>query len=346
MGHEVAHVQNHHGIRRQQDTFLLSLGSQLAMLLSAINPGLGLGLAGVGKAKMLEYARRLEEEADYRGLQYMKKAGFDPRGMPAFFKKMARAERLGPSHAPAYLRSHPMSQKRLSYIESTLKTFRWDRSREAGTDFALERVQAILRATAELRQRVVPPYEERLTRDPRDPRAAALLGTVLLYYREFGRARELLEQAGAGGIDVSHELALAHWHLGDLDRARRVLAEKTEVDPDDASAQAELGKVLFHLGENDLAREACRRALALDPFQEEAHRTIALVYGHEGAEGKKRYHLGIAYMLQGRPEAALSQLKQAKPLLAEDSPEAEDTLRRIKDLSEIPGSLRRKRAGR
>jgi len=343
LGHEVAHIQNHHIVRQQEDTSLLSMGSLAAMVLSVINPGLGLGVAAAGQAKMMKYARALEEESDYRGLQYMKQAGFDPRGMPSFFKKMWQEERMNPSYVPPYFRSHPLSQDRLSYIERTLKTFNWELPEARGRDFELERVQAILRTARESRSRMVAEYERRVEADPENPYPLALLGTVFLHHRDFTRARELLEKADRQGIDVLPELGLTYWYLGEPALARRTFARKIEIDPQDAGARTQLAKILFQENEIDRAREECQQALALDPFQSEAHYTLALIYTLAGDQAKQRYHLGMAYTLQGRPDKALKQFEQAAPLLEEDSAEAQELRQKVADLTEILGSLRRQR---
>lgn len=346
LGHEVAHVQNHHIVRQQEDTYLLSVGSLAAMLLSVINPGLGFGLAAAGQAKMMQYARALEEEADYRGLQYMKQAGFDPRGMPSFFKKMWQEERLSAAYIPPYFRSHPISQERLSYIERTLRTFDWELPESREKDFELERVQAILRTATESRSRIVAEYQKRVEEEPEDPHPLALLGTVLFHHRDFARAQELLERADRQGVDVLHELGLTYRHLGKPGLARRTFARKIETDPQDAGARTQLAKIFFQENEDDRAREECQQALALDPFQDEAHYTLALIYTRAGNEAKQRYHLGMAYALQGRLEPALKQFEQAAPLLAEDSAEAQETQQKIADLTEILGSLRRQQMRR
>ncbi len=343
LGHEVAHAQNHHILRQQEDTHFLSIGSMVAMLLSAINPGLGLGLAAAGQAKMAEYARALEEEADYRGLQYMKQAGFDPRGMPSFFKKMWQQDRLSSADIPPYFRSHPLSQERLSYIERTLRTFDWEMADSRGKDFELERVQAILRTATESQKQMVPEYEKRLEANPENPYLLALLGTVLLHHREFAQARELLEKADKQGVDVWHELGLTYWYLGKPGLARQVFARKIEIDPQNAGAHTKLAKMFFQEKEDNRAHQECQQALALDPFQDEAHHTLALVYTRAGNVAMQRFHLGMAYTLQGRPEQAIKQFEQAAPLLEEDSAEAQELQQKVADLTEILRSLHSKR---
>jgi predicted Zn-dependent protease len=161
LGHEIAHVQGHHLVRQQQDTKLLSYAGLAAMALAVINPVLAAGASSVAAATQFKYQRQLEEEADYRGLQYMRQAGFDPQGMPRFLQKMWSEERLNAQNVPPYFRSHPLSQERLSYIERTLGTFQWSQAVPSNT-FELERVQAILRALQEPRTRVIADYQQRV----------------------------------------------------------------------------------------------------------------------------------------------------------------------------------------
>ena len=169
----------------------------------------------------------------------------------------------------------------------------------------------------------------------------ALLGTVLLHHRDFVQAQGLLEKADKQGVDVLHELGLTYWYLGKPALARQTFARKIEIDPQDAGAHTKLAKMLFAANEDNRAQEECQQALALDPFQDEAHYTLALIHTRAGNEAKRRYHLGMAYAFQGRPEQALKQFEQAVPLLDEDSAEAQETQQKMVDLSEILGSLRR-----
>jgi predicted Zn-dependent protease len=343
LGHEIAHVQGHHAVRQQQDTKFLSYAGLAAMALAIINPALAVGASSAAAAKQLQYQRQLEEEADFRGLQYMRQAGFDPHGMPRFLKKMWNEDRLQADAIPPYFRSHPLSQDRLSYIERILGTFQWNAPAPTN-NFELERVQAILRALHGPRNRVVADYQQRVKEHPDDPQALALLGTVLLRYNDAAQARQLLEQASAKGIRLDRDLGLAYLRLGDRERARQVFARQSEIDPSDADAHNQLCKLLMQEGETERAEQECRTALDLDPGLDEAYITLAQLSEQQGKRGESRLFLAQAMELQGRLESALSQYQQAAEAFGPGYPHAEDLAEKTEELEEVIRVLPRQRS--
>lgn len=125
IGHEVGHVQQRHVARmieNQKGSLAMTLGSLLVAILAArAGSGDGAAAAVVGaQAAMaqnyLSFSRDAEREADRVGYQSLVKAGFDPRGMEEFFKRLDFSNRAyeGAHAAPAYLRTHPMTVERIS----------------------------------------------------------------------------------------------------------------------------------------------------------------------------------------------------------------------------------------
>ena len=342
LGHEIAHVQGHHAMRQQQDMKWSSYAGLAAMALSIINPVLAAGASSAATMTQLQYQRHLEEEADYRGLQYMRQAGFDPHGMPRFLKKMWQEERLNAANVPAYFRSHPLSEDRLSYIERTLGTFRWNQTVPPNS-FELERVQAILRALQGPRTQVLADYQQRVTENPENPQALALLGTVFLKYNDAAQARQNLEQAGAKGVRLDRDLALAYLRLGQRDRARQLFARQSEVDPGDADAHSQLAKLFFQDGELERAERECQAALEIDPRLDEAYVTLAQVNERQGKRGESWVLLAQAMELQGRLEAALGQYQKAAAVFGSEHPQAETLEKKTTELEQLVNALRRQR---
>jgi beta-barrel assembly-enhancing protease len=343
MGHEIAHVQGHHAMRQQQDTKWTSYAGLAAMALAIINPVLAAGASSVAAMTQVGYQRQLEEEADYRGLQYMRQAGFDPYGMPRFLKKMWAEERLNATDIPPYFRSHPLSEERLSYIERTLRTFHWNQTTPSN-DFALARVQAILRALQEPRTQVIAEYQRRVSENPDDPQALALLGSVWLRYNEWEQARQILEQASAKGVRLDRDLAIAYLRLGQRDRARQLFARQSEVDPEDADAHTQLARLFFEDGDLERAERECRAALEIDPRLDEAYLTLAQVAERRGKRGESLLLLAQAMERQGRLEAALGQYQKATAVLGRDHPQAEEIAEKTEELEQLVSVLRRQGA--
>lgn len=127
MGHEVAHATSHHGSERMSQQMATQLGGQVvgglisgqgqttqALLMQAY------GLAGqVGV--LLPYSRKHESEADYIGLLYMARAGYDPEAAVGFWERFAQyTAQHGGSGTPEFLRTHPMDQTRIANLKRAM----------------------------------------------------------------------------------------------------------------------------------------------------------------------------------------------------------------------------------
>lgn len=340
MGHEIAHVQGHHMLRQQQDTKLLSYAGFVSLALAIINPVLAAGASSAAGVAQMTYMRQLEEESDYRGLQYMRQAGFDPHGMPRFLKKMRDEERLNAANVPVYLRSHPLSQDRLSYIERVLGTMQWNQTAPTN-NFELKRVQAILRAQGEHRSRLLAEYQQQVHKAPEDAQALALLGVVQARFNDFERARQTLEHASAKGVRLDDELGMVYLRLGLRSEARRIFAQLSEADPNHADAHNQLCKLLWQDGELERAKNECQTAITLDPQFADPYLTLAQIAQQQDNAADTRLLLAKAMERQGRLEAALSQYQQALALLGPDHPQVEETVKKAKELDELVSQLRR-----
>lgn len=125
MAHEIAHVTARHGTRQATKGQIV----QLAMLpLLIFGPG---GWAGYGlyqglnfliPLQFLKFTRDAEREADYLGLQYMYKTGYDPNAYIAFFEKVQAQEKKRPGSIPKVFSSHPPSAERIRNTQNEIST--------------------------------------------------------------------------------------------------------------------------------------------------------------------------------------------------------------------------------
>ena len=121
IGHEIAHVIAGHSNERVSQQQVTSVGLTMAQVL--VGGGVGgdtlmsaLG-AGAQYGVLLPFSRAHESEADLVGLDYMAKAGFDPRQAVALWKNMAKA---GGQKPPEFASSHPSDATRIRQIEERL----------------------------------------------------------------------------------------------------------------------------------------------------------------------------------------------------------------------------------
>jgi predicted Zn-dependent protease len=125
MAHEIAHVAARHGTRNATKAEI----GQLAMIpLILLGPG---GWTGYGIYQGLNFAlpitflrfnRSAESEADYLGLQYMYKAGYDPNAFVSFFEKVQAEERRRPGSVPKIFATHPPTPERIVAAQKEIAT--------------------------------------------------------------------------------------------------------------------------------------------------------------------------------------------------------------------------------
>jgi predicted Zn-dependent protease len=127
MAHEIAHVRLHHLyslLEHQKQMRVPMLASLLASIaLGALNPTVGMGtmmasMSGFSQDN-INFTRSKEKEADRIGIDMLIKAGFNPKGMASFFKKMQENSRYYyTANVPAILRTHPMDEDRIAEADN------------------------------------------------------------------------------------------------------------------------------------------------------------------------------------------------------------------------------------
>jgi predicted Zn-dependent protease len=123
IGHEVAHVLASHGNERVSVAFAADSGLKIAQVLAGKptqQKAQLLGLLGLGAqvGVLLPYGRTQESEADILGLEYMAKAGFDPRQSVILWQNMGKA---GGQKPPELLSTHPSNATRINGLNSRME---------------------------------------------------------------------------------------------------------------------------------------------------------------------------------------------------------------------------------
>ena len=119
LAHELAHLSQRHfarSIQRQQDR---SLSNALIILASVAiaassNPEAIMAGQQVLEQQAMSYSRSNEQEADRIGFLTLISAGFNPDSMPQMFEKLQSLSRLSGANDLEFLRSHPLTKKRIS----------------------------------------------------------------------------------------------------------------------------------------------------------------------------------------------------------------------------------------
>lgn len=122
MAHEIAHVAACHAAREMTRGTLLQMAS-----IPFIFVGGGIGYAGyeaAGIASMfgfLKFSRGFEAEADYLGIEYMYRSGYDPSAFVSFFEKVQAMEKKKPGTLAKAFDTHPQSADRIAKSQDEIR---------------------------------------------------------------------------------------------------------------------------------------------------------------------------------------------------------------------------------
>jgi predicted Zn-dependent protease len=108
MAHEIAHVALRHATRQMTRANIFQILSiPVVMTGVPVDPRL------VMPVTFLKFSRGFEAEADYFGLQYMYKAGYDPSALVTFFEKLEALEKRKPNALSRAFATHPQNPDRV-----------------------------------------------------------------------------------------------------------------------------------------------------------------------------------------------------------------------------------------
>ena len=121
MAHEIAHVAARHGTRQATKGQLVNFAT-IPLLFIGGWTGFGIRQAAGFAIPMgfLKFSRGMESEADFLGVQYLYKAGYDPTSVIDFFEKMLADEKRRPGTMSKLFSSHPPHGSRIRKSQRTI----------------------------------------------------------------------------------------------------------------------------------------------------------------------------------------------------------------------------------
>jgi predicted Zn-dependent protease len=124
LAHEVAHIAQRHAAGQLTKNMMANLG--LGLLGAVLGNGGGATAAQTAAGFLtngifLKFSRDDEREADQVGLQLLRRAGWDGRGMVELFQILQREAKRNPGSVELFFSSHPSPQDRISRLQAAVR---------------------------------------------------------------------------------------------------------------------------------------------------------------------------------------------------------------------------------
>ncbi|MEO8253496.1 MAG: M48 family metallopeptidase [Flavobacterium sp.] len=117
LGHEASHVNNRHSMKM----LCRSLSGYLfvSLILGDANGIMAVIGDNVNSLQSLSFSREFEHQADVDGFEILTLNKVNPQGMSNLFKRLQKSHSVA---IPEFLSSHPITEKRIEYMNQIIKT--------------------------------------------------------------------------------------------------------------------------------------------------------------------------------------------------------------------------------
>ena len=325
LAHEIGHVTHNHFFKDEGKVNALTLATIAAILLSK-GSGAAANIAlAANISAQLQFSRENEEEADRSAVQYLRQAGYDPRGLLVFFQRLAEHEKINSTEIPAYLLTHPALNDRLHMVELRLgrPAARIPAEPPPLTDWG--RMEAVIRAKSQTWKDPAQIFPRRPADVRSEEREHYLAG--LAYLTADRTAEAIAEYRAAAALAPANpvyraDLAQAYLKGQDTERARGEALESLKrsgpgAEPE--TAHLVLGMLEEHAGRPEEALRHYKKVIESNPDHAFAHYHAGQAYFQTGKTLEGAYHTGRYLRLNLEPEAAFQEFNRAKELASGDS---------------------------
>lgn len=328
MAHEIAHVRLHHLyslIDHQKQMRVPMLASLLASAaLGVLNPTVGMGammasMSGFSQDN-INYTRSKEKEADRIGIDMLIKAGFDPKGMANFFKKMQENSRYYyTANVPAILRTHPMDEERIAEAENRTSRLS-SKAHTDSLDYSL--FKEIIRVGVSAQSKELLDYYAHQCRK-QNPAIACEYGLALalLNINKFQSAQEhLIPLMTEHNNNLYFQIALAQAELGltQYKSALTRLAELQKNYPDNYAALMAYAQGLLAANQTEKATSILLKGSRQYKQDLPICRELARAQAQAHKKSYAYFTQAQCLLLEGQSRAAIAQLKVAQKLAKND----------------------------
>lgn len=145
MAHEIAHVAARHGTENASKAQIVNIAT-IPLIFLGGPAGFGIRQAAgfLIPLQFLEFSRKHESEADFLGLQYLYKTGYDPGAAVSFFEKLQAKETAKPGTISKMFRTHPPTGDRIEASKTNIELILPDREQYVVTTSEFQKIKGQL----------------------------------------------------------------------------------------------------------------------------------------------------------------------------------------------------------
>jgi predicted Zn-dependent protease len=145
MAHEIAHVAARHGTENASKAQIVNIASLPLIFLGGVG-GFALRQAAgfLIPMQFLQFSRKAEAEADYLGVEYLYKTGYDPGAAVSFFEKLQARESARPGTVSKMFSTHPPTGDRIEMTKKNIEAVLPDKEQYVVTTSEFTKIKTML----------------------------------------------------------------------------------------------------------------------------------------------------------------------------------------------------------
>ncbi len=325
LGHEISHVVCRHISKQIEQSKKIGIGT-----LAGVAAGVLLGAAGAGGAAssaaivgtmaaaqsfVLAHSREDEMQADQRGVDFLTRSGYNPKGLLTALIKIRSKEWYGKEQVPTYMMTHPAVEDRMGYLTTWIESNaaiinKLPRHSEIPFDWMHTRLEAMYGPE----DQALKDFKARASRKPDNAMDHYGYGLVL---SRTGNRSAAMDQFRAAltkrAFDpvLLTELGKTYFQDGRYAESLRILQGALDISADETEALFYTGRCYIELGKFQEASRYLETVVRQSQDYPVAMFYLGSAYGSLGRISDACYYLGCYYYNRGDFKNAAVQFDKA-----------------------------------